>query len=225
MLLELRPLSLPQKVIWNIVESMIDFRHTGQTEDTVLLGWQPLAMWSFLPSTTEKQGTTVPTVLSGGRLNQHVELHMNPWDAFGTWPVFFLFFSFSRKRIYSAGLYCPLCPFGHLVTDCYSLTYGADEGLKYGCDGLSDITSGLIQAVHRGRFLHVSGHTLWSCGICAWSSHSATEWLTDARGQNIPRLWVYPPLNRKNRNFFGLFVSLSYFVILAWKIRDWFWCV
>lgn len=43
----------------------------------------------------------------------------------------FPFFSFSRKRIYSAGLYCPLCPFGHLVTHCYSLTYEADEDLKY----------------------------------------------------------------------------------------------
>lgn len=75
MLLKLRPLSLPQK-------GHLSHCLTSITQDKLktLSCWvgNALAMWSFLPSTTEKQGTTVPTVLSGGMLNQHVELHMNP---------------------------------------------------------------------------------------------------------------------------------------------------
>lgn len=39
-------------------------------------------------------------------------------------------------------LYCTRYPFGHQVMRCYSVTYGADEDLRYGCDGLSDIIFG-----------------------------------------------------------------------------------
>lgn len=70
-LLKVKPLSLPQTVIWNIVESMFDFHHTGQTGEHHLAGLAKL--WPCGPFSLPPQRTTVP---SGGMLNQHVDFSL-----------------------------------------------------------------------------------------------------------------------------------------------------
>ena len=61
------------------------------------------------------------------------------------------------------------------VEHCYSLTCGGDEDFRYGRDGLSDIISGLIRAVHRVVFYMSAVILSGVVENCARSSHGATD--------------------------------------------------
>lgn len=160
---------------------MFDFHHTGQFGEHHLAGLAKL--WPCAPISPPPQGTAVP---SGGKLNQHVDFSLTCIWTHGLYWEYCLTSPFFPESVSAVQDFIALG--NPLATVSSTATHWLRE-LIYGCDGLSNILSSLIQAVHRDRFLHVSGQTLGSRGNCAWSSHSATDWSTDetARGQNSPQ--------------------------------------
>lgn len=80
----------PQTVIWNIVESMFDFHHTGQFEEHHVAGLGKL--WPCaLPSTTKNNSAWW----------RHVEPAYEPMGCTGNiaWHLVFFFFFFSSENV------------------------------------------------------------------------------------------------------------------------------
>ncbi len=171
----------PKQSFETLLSQCLTFITLDNLESTILLGWQ--SSGHVLPSPLHHREQQCLVGASWTSTLTSLWPAYEPMGCTGNIAWHLLFFQKAclqcRTILHSVTLW-------PRVKHCYSLTYGAD--LRYSCDGLSNIVSGLIQAVHRDRFLHVSGHTLGSCGNCAWSSHSATDWSTGetARGQNYP---------------------------------------
>lgn len=122
------------------------------------------SMWSFLPSTTKQ---CLVGHVEAARWHRF-DLCLNLRAALGNCLTCFCPPSESE----CAGPYCTQHPVGYCVTHCYLVTYGADDTLRYGCKGLSNIASGLIQAVQLCSTCQWSYSLEW----CARSSRSATDW-------------------------------------------------
>lgn len=168
-LLKVKPLSLPQTVIWNIVKSMFDFHHTWQFGEHHVAGLAK--RWPCAPVSPPPQRTTVP---SGGMLNQHVDFSLTcVWTHELYWE-YFLTYPFVPESVSAVLDFITLS--NPLVTVSSTATHWLMELMRTSDTAViaCQIISGLIQAAHWGRFLRVSGHALENCGICAWSSHSAT---------------------------------------------------
>lgn len=106
---------------------MFDFHHTGQIGEQHLAGLAKFRLCG--PFSLPPQTTAVP---SGACWTSTLTSFRPAYEPLGytgniAWHPFFLN---SRKRFCSAVLYCTRHPFGHCVTHCYSVTYGADKDLR-----------------------------------------------------------------------------------------------
>lgn len=146
--MEVQPLSLPQTVIGNTVESTFDFHHSGHVGENHLAGLAKLGPRS--PSLLPPQRTTVP---SGGHVVPSTFL--SPWTAYE--HLFFFFLVFLQKAcLQQCGtLMCSVClrPPRHtpLLSDLWS-----HEDLRYDCDCLSKIITSFVWLHRGGGFFYMS---------------------------------------------------------------------
>lgn len=205
-LLKVKPLSLPPTVIWNIVESMFDSITLDKMESTILLGWQSSGHVVPSPFHHREQQCLV-----GACWTSTLTSLWPAYEPLGcagniAWHLFF----FLQKA-------CPQCGTSlysvSLWPPCHTLLlnhlwswWGPQIQLwwpfKYHL--------WLNPSSAPGSFSTCQCSYARVVESVLWSSHSATDWLTDetARGQNIPRKWVYPQHKRKIGNFFFFFLLL-----------------